>query len=68
MTTKEQALYALMESRGYSYGLMLTAIHLLGQSNEALDEMIVFVVDRLPSFALPLYRFNRKQDEQDIES
>ncbi|WP_288315757.1 hypothetical protein [Marseilla massiliensis] len=49
MTTKEQALYTLMESQGYSYGLMQTALHLLGQSKEALDEMIVFVEDRHPS-------------------
>lgn len=49
MTTKEQALYALMEERGYSYGLMQTAIHLLGPSKEALDDMIVFIEDRQPS-------------------
>lgn len=49
MTTKEQALYALLESQGYSYGLMQTAIHLLGQSREALNDMIVFIEDGRPS-------------------
>lgn len=49
MTTKEQALYTLMEERGYSYGLMQTAIHLLGPSKEALDDMIVFIEDGQPS-------------------
>jgi hypothetical protein len=49
MTTKEQALYALMESLGYSSGLMQTAILLLGQSKEALDEMIAFIGDNRPS-------------------
>ena len=42
-------MYALMEEQGYSYGLMQTAIHLLGQSKEALDEMIVFVEDGHPT-------------------
>lgn len=34
MTAKEQALYALMEGQGYSYGLMQTAIHYLGNSRK----------------------------------
>lgn len=38
-----------MEERGYSYGLMQTAIHLLGPSKEALDDMIVFIEDGQPS-------------------
>lgn len=49
MTAKEQALYALMEGQGYSYGLMQTAIHLLGQFKEALDEMIIFIEDNHPT-------------------
>lgn len=49
MTAKEQALYALIEREGYSYGLMHTAIYLLGQSREALDEMIVYIDDCHPS-------------------
>lgn len=38
-----------MEERGYSYGLMQTAIHLLGRSKEALDDMIVFIEGGQPS-------------------
>lgn len=38
-----------MESLGYSSGLMQTAILLLGQSKEALDEMIAFIGDNRPS-------------------
>lgn len=49
MTAKEQALYALMEEHSYSYGLMQTAVCLLGQSKEALDEIIVFIEDCHPS-------------------
>lgn len=49
MTAKEQALYALMEGQGYSYGLMQTAIQLLGQSKEVLDEMIIFIEDDHPT-------------------
>ena len=49
MTLKEQALWSLMEANGYSYGLMTTAIRILGQSREALDDMIVFIQDEHPS-------------------
>lgn len=49
MTIKEQALYGLMENRGYSLGLIQTAICILGQSREALDEMIVFIEDEQPT-------------------
>lgn len=38
-----------MEEQGYSYGLMQTAIHLLGQSKEALDEMIILIEDGHPT-------------------
>ena len=38
MTPKQQALYALMENAGYSIGCIHTAIALLGQSREALDD------------------------------
>ena len=38
-----------MEKHSYSYGLMQTAVCLLGQSKEALDEIIVFIEDCHPS-------------------
>lgn len=49
MTTKAQALYALMENQGYSYGLMQTVIRLLGNSKELLDEMIFYIEDNHPT-------------------
>lgn len=49
MTLKEQALWSLMEAKGFSYGLMTTAIQILGQSREALDDMIIFIQDEHPS-------------------
>lgn len=49
MTGKESALYALMEEQGYSYGLLNTAIQILGQSTDALDEMIDYIYDQRPT-------------------
>lgn len=49
MIGKENALYALMEEQGYSYGLLNTAITLLKQSRYALDEMIIFIKDNQPT-------------------
>ncbi|NLV53600.1 MAG: hypothetical protein GXY64_10110 [Bacteroidales bacterium] len=43
MTRKEQALYALMEEQGYSYGCMMTSIQLLSQSKEAQDDIIDYL-------------------------
>lgn len=48
MTAKQQALYALMEERGYSYGLIQTVVNILGQSKEALDDMMLFIADGHP--------------------
>lgn len=45
MTTKERALAALMEERGYTTGLVQTALLLLGGSRELLDELIAFVAE-----------------------
>ncbi len=49
MTSKELALSAMMEERGYSNGLITTALFVLSQSREALDEMILFIDDNNPS-------------------
>lgn len=49
MTAKEQALYALMEDQGYSHGLCVTALRILSQSREALDDAIIFIEDNQPS-------------------
>lgn len=45
MTSKELALSAMMEEYGYSNGLITTALFVLSQSREALDEMILFIDD-----------------------
>ena len=49
MTSKENALYAIMEAEGYSYGLTQTTLHAVGWSKEALDDLIVFIEDNHPS-------------------
>ena len=49
MNTKENALYALMESEGYSQGLIMTTLHAVGWSKEALDDLIIFIEDHHPS-------------------
>ena len=49
MTSKELALSAMMEERGYSNGLITIALFVLSQSREALDEMIFFIDDTNPS-------------------
>ena len=45
MTTKERALAALMEERGYTTGLVQTTLLLLGGRRELLDELIAFVAE-----------------------
>ena len=49
MTTKEQALYAVMENEGYSIGLIHTTLHAIGWSKEAHDDMIIFIEDHHPT-------------------
>lgn len=49
MTAKEQALYALLEDQGYSHGLCVTALRILSQSKEALDDAIIFIEDNQPN-------------------
>lgn len=48
MTSKQQALYSLMEERGYSPGLIVTAVQIVGQSAEALDELIDYIYEQQP--------------------
>lgn len=49
MTTKQQALYSLMEERGFSIGLAVTTVQMLSHSPQALDEMIDYIYDHHPS-------------------
>lgn len=49
MTAKEQALYALLEDQGYSHGLCVTALRILSQSKDALDDAIIFIEDNQPN-------------------
>ena len=49
MNSKESALYALMEEEGYSHGLILTTLHAVGWSKEALDDLIILIMDNHPS-------------------
>lgn len=49
MTVKEQTLYYLLEDHGYTQGTILTAMKILSQSREALDDAIIFVEDSNPS-------------------
>ena len=49
MSTKQQALYSLLQDEGYSYGAVITAMQILSQSREAMDDAIVYVYDEHPS-------------------
>lgn len=49
MTAKEQALYAIMEGKGYSYGCLMTSIQILCQSQIAQDEIINYLYDQNPT-------------------
>lgn len=49
MTAKQQALYYLLEEQGYSHGLCVTALQILSQSNEAIDDAIIFIEDNHPT-------------------
>ena len=49
MSTKEQALYNLLHDEGYSYGAVVTAMQILSQSREAMDDVIAYVYDEHPS-------------------
>ena len=43
MTIKEQTLYYLLQEQGYGHGATVTAMQILTQSREAMDDAIVFV-------------------------
>lgn len=49
MTSKEQALYAIMEEQGYSHGLCVTALRILSQSKAAMDDAMIYIDDTHPS-------------------
>lgn len=49
MTANEQALYALMQNEGYSHGLCVTALRILGQSSQAVKDMMLVITDEHPS-------------------
>ena len=49
MTGNEQALYAEMQNRGYSYGLCMTALKILSTSKQAVSEMLAYLYDEQPS-------------------
>jgi len=45
MTPKLQALCALMEDKGYSYGCIQTSIQILAQSKEAQEHVIDYLYE-----------------------
>ncbi|MDD7304247.1 MAG: hypothetical protein SPF56_06375 [Bacteroidaceae bacterium] len=49
MTSKHNALFALMQEQGYSHGLCTTALHILGQTPAAMDVLINFIYAKRPS-------------------
>lgn len=49
MTGNEQALYAEMQNRGYSYGLCMTALKILSTSPQAVSDMLAYLYDEQPS-------------------
>lgn len=49
MTNKESVLLQLMQEEGYTIGTTNLTLHLLGDSKEALDELILFISDEHPN-------------------
>lgn len=49
MTIKEQTLYYLLQEHGYSHGATVTAMQILTQSREAMDDAIAYIDDKHPS-------------------
>lgn len=49
MTAKESALLAQMQDLGYSHGMVVTALRLLGQSPEAIEDALLYLYDNQPS-------------------
>ena len=49
MSPKQKALYALMEDHGYSHACITATVMLLRDDRYALDGMILFIEDELPT-------------------
>lgn len=49
MTNNEQALLAQMQDMGYSHGLCITALQILSQSKQAVNEMLAYIYDEQPT-------------------
>lgn len=49
MASKESALLAQMQDLGYSHGMVLTTLQLLGQSPEAIEDALLYLYDNQPS-------------------
>ena len=49
MTSKEQALYAIMEDRQYSPGAIQATLQVCNNSKEDLDDLIIYIEDFQPT-------------------
>ena len=49
MSKNEQALYAEMQNRGYSYGLCMTALKILSTSPKTISDMLAYLYEEQPS-------------------
>ena len=49
MTSKEQALYAIMEDRQYSPGAIQATLQVCNHSKEDLDDLIIYIEDFQPT-------------------
>lgn len=49
MTSNEQALFAQMQTLGYSHGLCITALQVLSQDKLAVSEMLAYLYEEQPS-------------------
>lgn len=49
MNAKESALLAQMQDLGYSHGMVVTALQLLVQSPEAVEDALLYLYDNQPS-------------------
>ena len=49
MTSKESAILGQMEELGFSHGMIMTAMRILGQSKKAQDDALLYLYDEHPS-------------------
>ena len=49
MSGKQQTLYYLLQGQGYSHGATMTAMQILSQSREAMDDAIAYMVEYHPT-------------------